>query len=122
MHRFRPAVALRLFAFAGAVGFVFVVEAKFAIGGDVLPTVGIEDGAIALRMKLAQFENVGICLVGVVEAVVGGGESLVVAHHQIGAELVVGFACGFEGGIGFPVEREGEGFKAIGRCVAKSIF
>ena len=118
MHGFGPAVAPGLFAFAGAFGvFIFVVEPEFAVDRDICPTVGIEDSPIALGMELAQFEDVGVKLVGVVEAVVGGGESLVVAHHQVGAELVVGFACGFEGGVGFPVGWEGEGFKAGCWCV-----
>ena len=44
-------------------------------------------------MELAQFQVVGVKPVGVVEAVLGGGEVFVVAHHEVGAELVVCFAC-----------------------------
>ena len=105
MNVFRPAVAPGFLAFAtltpspspikgeGRIVFVFVVEPEFTVDRDICPTVGIEDGAIALGMELAQFQVVGVKPVGVVEAVLGGGEVFVVAHHEVGAELVVCFAC-----------------------------
>jgi len=70
MHGFSPTIAPGLFAFAGAFGvFIFVVEEEFAGGGAICPTVGNEDGAIHLGMKFAQFEDVGVKLVRVVEAI-----------------------------------------------------
>ena len=51
---------------------------------------------------------------GVVEAVVGVGEALVVADHEVSAVLVVGATDGFEGGGGLPVWGEGKGFEAVG--------
>ncbi len=64
-------------------------------------------------MEVADVEEVGVLFVGVVEAVVGVGEALVVSHHEVGAVVVVSFADLFEAGVGFPVFGEGEGFKAI---------
>ena len=42
------------------------------------------------------FEDVGRVLVGAVEAVVGFGESFVVADHQGGTVVVVGLAGGLQ--------------------------
>ncbi len=117
-----PAVAVGLLAFAGGVFFVFVVEDEFAGGVDVGPAVGGEDGFVHCGVEFSEFEDGGIGFFGVVEAVVGGGEALVVGDHELGAVGVVGFACGFESGIGFPVFGEGEGFKAVGGRVLQIIF
>ena len=67
------------------------------------------------------------------EAVVGAGEAFVVGHHQVGAELVVALADGFEdlalcgvcGIVGVGVEQGGgggEGFEASRWSVLKIIF
>ena len=109
------------------VGFdVEVVEGEaagegFALG-DVLPAVCGEDGAVHLAVEVAEVVDIGGGLGGVVEAVVGVGEALIVADHESGAVGVVGAADGFEGGGGLPVWGEGEGFEAVGGGVAESIF
>ena len=82
-----------------------------------LPAVGGEDGAIHLVVEVAEVVDVGVGFGGVVEAVVGVGEALVVAAHEGGAVLVVGAADGFDGGGGLPVWGEGEGLEAIRRGV-----
>ncbi len=74
---------------------VEVVEGEAAGGVDVGPVVGGEDGAIHLVVEVAEVEDVGVALGGVVEAVVGVGEALVVAYHEVGAVVVVGFADRF---------------------------
>ena len=93
--------------FGGEGGFggvnVEVVEGEAAGGGDVLPAVGGEDGAVHLAVEVAEVVDVGVGFGGVVEAVVGVGEALVVAEHEVGASSVVGAADGFEGGGGLPV-------------------
>ena len=104
------------------VGFyVEVVEGEAAGGGDVVPAVGGEDGAVHLAVEVAEVVDVGVGFGGVVEAVVGVGEALVVADHEGGAVVVVGAADGFEGGGGLPVWGEGEGFEAVRGGIAKSI-
>ena len=47
-------------------------------------------------MEPAQLQQAAAGFGGIVEAVVGAGEAFVVAHHQLGAELVVALADGFE--------------------------
>ena len=64
----------------------------------------------------------GVALVGVVEAVVGLGQALVVPDHERGAELVIGLAGGFEGGVGLPVLGEGKGLEAVGGRVAEVVL
>ena len=102
------------------VGFyVEVVEGEAAGGSatltprNVVPAVGGEDGAVHLAVEVAKVVDVGVGFGGVVEAVVGVGEALVVADHEGGAGVVVGAADGFEGGGGLPVWGEGEGFEAV---------
>jgi hypothetical protein len=75
-------------------------------------------------VEAAELQEIAAGFGGIVEAVVGAGEAFVVAHHQLGAELVVALADGFEalaigflGGIGGGgIEEgggEGEGFEAV---------
>ena len=47
-------------------------------------------------MEPAQLQEDAAGFGGIVETVVGAGETLVVAHHQLGTELVVALADGFE--------------------------
>ena len=65
-------------------------------------------------MELAEPDDLGVVLVGVVEAVVGLGQTEVGLDHELGAEVVVGLAGSFEGGVGLPVIGEGEGLEAVG--------
>ena len=90
--------------------------------GEVGPAVGVEHGAVHGGVQLAELQDVGVALVGIVEAVVGLGQALVVADHERGAELVVGLAGGFEGGVGLPASREGEGLEAVGGGVAEVVL
>lgn len=99
-----------------------VVEGEAAGGVDVVPAVGFEDGAIHLLVQVAEFEDVGVAFFGVVETVVGVGETLVITHHEVSAVFVVGFADCFKGGVGFPVFGEGKGLKATSAGVTKIIF
>ena len=128
MGGLRPAVAVGFLAvsfmiiWSGGVFFVFVVENEFASGVDVVPSVGGEDGLVHFAVEFSEFENGWVGFLGVVETVVGGGESLVVIDEQLSAVGVVSFASGFESGVGFPVVREREGFKAIGGRIAEIIF
>ena len=114
-----PAVAVGFLAASfmiirsGGVFFVFVVENEFAGGADVVPSVGGEDGLVHFAVECSEVENGWVGFLGVVEAVVSGGESLVVIDEQLSAVGVVGFASGFESGVGFPIVGEGEGLKAI---------
>jgi hypothetical protein len=55
--------------------------------------------------------------IGVVEAVVGLGQSLVVGHHELGAEVVVSFPGGFEAFVCLEVLGEGEGLEAQRWCI-----
>lgn len=89
----RSPLATRSAATGEVVGVgVEVVEGEAAGGVNVGPAVGGEDGAIHLVVQVAEVEDVGVGFGGVVEAVVGVGEALVVAHHEVGAVVVVGFA------------------------------
>lgn len=103
MDVFCPAVAPGLFLAAGA-GVVFVfVELQGAGGDNVVPVVGVEDGAIHCIMQGSQLQDVGFCCVGIVEVVVGIGQALFGANHQVSAEFVVLFANCFKIRISFPV-------------------
>ena len=94
---------------------VEVVEGEAAGGVDVGPVVGVEDGAVHLAVEVAEVKDVGVGFLGVMEAVVGVGEALVVADHEGGAVVIVGLADGFEGGVGFPVCRGRERFRSSQR-------
>src|SRR5205807_8102516 len=90
-----PAVTPRLLAAApaaatGLVLVLLVVEEEVAGRWQVAPAVGVEHGAVHRSVQFAELEDVGRTLVGIVEAVVGLGQTLVVADHQLGAEFVVG--------------------------------
>ena len=114
-HDIGPAVAPGFPAAAASCLFVdFVVEQELALGGEVVPAIGVEDGAIHGGVKGAEFRNPRVALLGVVEAVVGPGEALAVLDHEGSAEVVVCRAGGFEGGMGFPAFGEREGFEAVG--------
>ena len=91
-----PAIAIRLLLVAPLLLVDLVVEQELALGRDVVPAVGGEDGAVHLGVQLAQPLDVRVGLVGIVEAVVGLRQALVVADHQRGAELVVRLAGGLE--------------------------
>ena len=120
-----PAAAPGLLAAAPLVFVDLVVEEEFAVGGDVVPAVDVEDGAVHGSVQGAELGDVGVGLVGlvgVVEAVVGLRHSLAVLDHEGGAEVVVRLADGFEGGVGLPILGEGEGLEAVGGGVAESVF
>ena len=108
-----PAVAPGLFLPAPFFLVDRVVEEEFAVGGDVAPAVGGEDGAVHGGVEAPKFDDVGVGLVGVVKSVVGPGHALVVSDHEGGAEVVVRTAGGFEGGVGVPILGEGEGLEAV---------
>ena len=57
---------------------ILVVEQELAVGRDVSPAVGVEDGPVHRGVQLAELCDVRVALVGVVEAVVGLGQALVV--------------------------------------------
>ena len=86
MDGLSPAVAVGFLAASfmiirsDGVFFVFVVENEFAGGADIVPSVGGEDGLVHFAVKVTEFENGGIGFLGVVETVVGGGESLIVCY------------------------------------------
>ena len=83
----------------GELGVVFgveVVEPEAAGGGHITPAVGGQHRLIHLAVEAAQLQQAAAGFGGIVEAVVGAGEAFVVAHHQLGAELVVALAHGFE--------------------------
>ena len=88
----------------------------------IVPAVGFEDGLVHRGVQLAEFEDVGRAFVGVVEAVVGLGQALVVSDHQIGAEVVVGFAGGFDRGVRLEVLREGKGLETTPNIVSGVVF
>ena len=92
-----------------------------AMRGEV-PAVGGEHGAVHGVVQLAQADDVGAVLGGIVEAVVGLGQPLVARDHERGAVVVIGLAGGFEGGGGFEVGREGEVREAVCRIIAKPIL
>jgi len=60
--------------------------------------------------------------VGVLEAAVGLGQTLIVADHEFGADIVVDLASGFESVVSFEVPREGEAFEAVLRRIHGTIF
>ena len=122
-----PAIAPGLLAVAAAgillVLLVLVIEDEIAGRLQVGPAVGVEDGAVHLGVQLAELDEFrDQSLVGVVEAVVGLGQALVVPNHELGAELVIGSASCFKGRIGLPTLREREGLEAVGRSVAQVVF
>src|SRR5581483_9578302 len=64
-----PAVAPGLLLVAPLLLVHLVVKEEVAVGRDVGPAVGFEDGPIHGRVQLAEPEDVGVGLVRVVEAV-----------------------------------------------------
>jgi hypothetical protein len=99
-----------------------VVEEEFARRLQVGPAVGVEDGTVHRGVQLAELEDVGRALVGVVKAVVGLRQTLVVADHQGSAEVVVGPAPFFQLGIVLEACREGKGLKAPLWHVGETFF
>ena len=65
---------------------------------EVLPTVGCCDGVVHFGVELAESGDVGGGFSGVVEAVVGFGESFLAGLHDGLAMVVVGFADRVEDG------------------------
>ena len=92
----RPAVTPRLLLVAPLLLVDLVVEEELAVRRDVAPAVGVEHRAVHGGVQLAELHDVRVALVGIMEAIVGLGQALVVADHEGGAELVVGLAGGFE--------------------------
>ena len=97
-------------------------DEEVAVGGDVGPAVGVEDGAVHGGVQVAQLGDARVGVVVVVEAVVGLGHAFVVFDHEGGAVGVVFLAGGFKGGVGLPAIRERERLKAIGKIVAEPLF
>ena len=56
----RPAVAVGLLAAAPFFLVDRIVEAKFAVGGDVVPAVSVEDGAVHVGVQSAETGDVGV--------------------------------------------------------------
>ena len=73
-----PAVAVGLLLVAPLLLVDLVVEEELAVGRDVAPAVGVEDGAVHGGVQLAELHDLRVALVGIVEAVVGLGQALVV--------------------------------------------
>jgi len=103
------------------------------LGERIAPAVGLQHRLIQLLVQRPELQLAAAGFGGIVEAVVGAGEAFVVAHHQLGAELVVALADGFEalaGGVvggfaGGGIEEsggEGEGFEAVGGGIAEVIL
>lgn len=93
-----------------------VVEA--VIQGEVLPAIRGGHGLIHLDVQFPQLLNVRGAVVGVVKAVVGGGQAFPPRVHDVLAVRVIAFADVVEAG---EIEREGEGFKSVCRCITKCI-
>src|SRR5262249_1956466 len=92
----RPAVAPRLLLVAPLLLVDLVVEEKLAVSVDVRPTVSRKDSVVYGGVQVAQLQNVGSTLFGVMEPVVGLGQALIVPDHERGAEVVVSLADDFE--------------------------
>lgn len=90
-----------------------VVEA--VIQGEVLPAIRSSHGVIHFDVQIPQLLNVRGAVVGVVKAIVGRGQAFPPRVHDALAVRVIAFADGVEVG---EIEREGEGFKAVGWGVA----
>ena len=73
-------------------------------------------------MEFAQPENVGRGFLGVVEAVVGFGQALIVADHERGAELVILPSRRLQRRVRLEGFRKRECLETVTRCVALSVF
>ena len=75
-----------------------------------MPAIRGGDRVIHFDMQLPQLLNVRGAVVGVVKAVVGGGQAFPPRLHDRLAVRVVAFADGVEAG---EIQRERESFKAV---------
>src|SRR5262249_21362572 len=121
-----PAVAVRLLLrLAASLIFLllfYIIEEEITGRLQVGPAIGVEDGPVHRGVQLAQAGDAGRALVGIVEAVVGLRQALVVPLHEVGAELVV-FAAGLlKLLVNLKVNGEGERLEAVGGRVAETIL
>src|SRR6266478_1284549 len=117
-----PPVAPGLLPVAPLLLVDLVVEEELAVGRDVAPAVGVENGAVHGGVQITELRDLRIGLVGVVKAVVGLGQALAVSDHESGAELVVALTGGFERRVSLPVLGQGEGLEAVGGGIAEVVL
>ncbi len=91
-------------------------------GGEVVPAVSPQHGAVHLDVELPKALDVGRAPALVVEAVVGLRHSFVAGDHQGGAVVVIGLARRFEDGVRLEIRREGEGLEAVVLHIRESIL
>jgi len=84
-----------------------------------MPAIRGGDRMIHFDVQVPQLVNIRGAVVGVVKAVVGGGQAFPPRLHDGLAMRVVAFADGVEAG---EIQREGEGFKAVGGGVHRACF
>src|SRR5262249_5950598 len=89
-----------------------VVEKELAADRNVAPPIGVEHRAVHCGVQLAKLYYLWVAFVGIVEAVVGLSQALVVAHHEFSTEFAVGFPYRLKVCIRLPIVGEWEGFEA----------
>src|SRR5258708_7434581 len=73
---------------------------------QILPPIRPRHRLVHLFVQCAQLDDVGRSLVGIVESIVGCGESFLAGEHNRLAMGIVAFADGFEAGcVGWERER-----------------
>ena len=82
-----------------------------------MPAIRGGDRVIHFDVQVPQLLNIRGAVVGVVKAVVGGGQTFPPRVHDRLAVRVVTFADGVEAG---EIQREGEGLKTVINSVSKS--